>query len=78
MRTKPSSRYKAVEAGYHDLHQMRTDRDRDSLRTRPDFQLLLQNLAMPSTPFAPSALPRTSLVRDLDHPAWQIPNSAFF
>jgi hypothetical protein len=31
---------------------MRTDPDLDPLRSRPDFQLLLMDLAMPAEPFA--------------------------
>jgi serine/threonine-protein kinase len=44
---------KAVQAGYHDLDRIRTDHDLDPLRTRPDFRLLLQDVAMPSRPFGP-------------------------
>ncbi len=45
--------HQAVEAGYHDIAQLRTDRDLDSLRGRADFQLLMLDLAFPAEPFAP-------------------------
>jgi tetratricopeptide (TPR) repeat protein len=44
----------AAAAGYHDLVCLRTDRDLDSLRSRPTFQLLLMDLAFPDQPFAPT------------------------
>jgi tetratricopeptide (TPR) repeat protein len=42
----------AAAAGYHDITALRTDRDLDSLRSRPDFQLLIMDLAFPDKPFA--------------------------
>jgi hypothetical protein len=44
----------AVAAGYHDLVCLRTDRDLDSLRSHPDFQVLLMDLAFPNRQFAPA------------------------
>jgi hypothetical protein len=41
----------AVAAGYRDLTWMRIDTDLDPLRSRPDFQLLMMDLAFPSDPF---------------------------
>jgi hypothetical protein len=41
----------AAEAGYTGLTLWRTDTDLDPLRSRPDFQLLLMDLAMPREPF---------------------------
>ncbi len=43
----------AVGLGFRDLAVMRTDSDLDPLRSRPDFQLLLMDVAMPAEPFAP-------------------------
>jgi serine/threonine-protein kinase len=42
----------AVAAGYRKLTFLRTDPDLDPLRSRPDFQLLLMDLAFPDDPFA--------------------------
>jgi serine/threonine-protein kinase len=42
----------AVAAGYRDLAHIRTDTDLDVLRSRPDFQLLMMDLAFPDEPFA--------------------------
>jgi tetratricopeptide (TPR) repeat protein len=42
----------AVDAGSRNLAHMRTDTDLDPLRSRPDFQLLMMDLAMPADPFA--------------------------
>src|SRR5262249_52162577 len=42
----------AVEAGYRDLAHLRSDPDLDPLRRRPDFRLLMMDLAMPAEPFA--------------------------
>ena len=42
----------AVAAGYRNVALMRTDRDIDALRSRPDFQLLMMDLAFPDKPFA--------------------------
>jgi serine/threonine-protein kinase len=42
---------RAVADGYRDLAFLRTTTDLDPLRSRPDFQLLLMDLAMPSVPF---------------------------
>ena len=43
----------AVAAGYRKLANMRIDPDLDPLRSRPDFQLLMMDLAFPAEPFAP-------------------------
>jgi hypothetical protein len=42
----------AVAAGYRDHAQMRTDTYFDPLRQRPDFQLLMLDLAFPAEPFS--------------------------
>jgi serine/threonine-protein kinase len=44
--------HRAVSAGYRDLLMMRTDPDLRPLRSRPDFQHLLLDLALPAEPFA--------------------------
>ena len=44
---------KAVTMGYRNPHPYRTDSALDPLRNRPDFQLLMMDLAMPTRPFAP-------------------------
>jgi tetratricopeptide (TPR) repeat protein len=44
---------RAVAAGYSDFDWMRRDPDLDPLRSRPDFQLLTMDLAMPADPFVP-------------------------
>jgi tetratricopeptide (TPR) repeat protein len=41
----------AVSMGYRDFARLRSDTDFDSLRVRPDFQLILMDLAMPEDPF---------------------------
>jgi hypothetical protein len=43
---------RAVQAGYRDLANLRTDANLDSLRFRSDFQLLMMDLALPDVPFA--------------------------
>jgi hypothetical protein len=43
---------KAVAAGLDDVAFMRRDTDLDPLRSRPDFQLLLMDLAFPDEPLA--------------------------
>jgi serine/threonine-protein kinase len=42
----------AVAAGYRKITFLRTDRDLDPLRSRPDFQLLMMDLEFPDEPFA--------------------------
>jgi hypothetical protein len=42
---------RAVAAGYRNLAHMQTDTDLDPLRSRPDFQALMMDLAMPTDPF---------------------------
>ena len=42
----------AIAAGYRDLAHIRSDSLLDPLRARPDFQLLMMDLAMPADPFA--------------------------
>ena len=44
--------HRAVDAGVQDVAFMRRDADLDPLRARPDFQLLLWDLAFPDEPFA--------------------------
>jgi hypothetical protein len=44
--------HRAVARGYRNVALMRRDRDLDPLRSRPDFQLLLMDLAFPDAPFA--------------------------
>jgi tetratricopeptide (TPR) repeat protein len=41
----------AVAAGYRKLAFMRIDSDLDPLRSRPDFQLLIMDVAFPDNPF---------------------------
>ena len=43
---------RAVAAGLRDLAFMRRDPDLDPLRSRPDFQVLIMDLAFPDDPFA--------------------------
>ncbi len=43
---------RAVAAGYRKAYLMKHDPDLDPLRGRPDFQLLMLDLAMPTYPFA--------------------------
>jgi eukaryotic-like serine/threonine-protein kinase len=43
---------RAIGAGYRDLAHMRIDTDLDPLRSRPDFQLLMMDLAFPANLFA--------------------------
>ena len=43
---------RAVAAGYSSFDWMRRDPDLDPLRSRPDFQLLMMDLAMPADPFS--------------------------
>src|SRR5262249_60801917 len=57
---------RAVAAGYNSFDWMRRDPDLDPLRSRPDFQLLMMDLAMPAGPLAPaspSAFPRRHRTR---------------
>src|SRR5262249_3524902 len=42
---------RAVAAGYRDLTYLQTNTDLDLLRSRPDFRLLMMDLAMPAEPF---------------------------
>jgi serine/threonine-protein kinase len=43
---------RAIATGYRDVHWMRRDPDLDPLRARPDFPLLMMDLAFPADPFA--------------------------
>jgi eukaryotic-like serine/threonine-protein kinase len=43
---------RTIGSGYRDVSHMRTDTDLDPLRSRPDFQLLMRDLAFPADPFA--------------------------
>src|SRR5262249_23686600 len=44
--------HRAVARGYRNVALMQRDPDLDPLRSRPDFQLLMKDLAMPDDPFA--------------------------
>lgn len=44
--------HRAVAAGLQDAAFMRRDTDLDPLRSRPDFQMLMMDLAFPDEPFA--------------------------
>ena len=41
---------RAIAGGYHDLHTSRADKALDPLRSRPDFRLLMMDLAFPADP----------------------------
>ena len=41
-----------IEAGYRDVAFFRSSNQLDPIRNRPDFRLLLMDLAMPTEPFA--------------------------
>src|SRR5262249_17534106 len=43
---------RAIALGFRDADLMRSDRDLDALRSRPDFQKMLMDLAFPADPFA--------------------------
>jgi hypothetical protein len=43
---------RAIAAGYRDVNWMRRDPDLSPLRSRPDFQVLLLDVAFPADPFA--------------------------
>jgi serine/threonine-protein kinase len=43
---------RAVAAGHRDADLMRTDAALDSIRSRPDFRMLMMDLAMPTDPFS--------------------------
>ena len=45
---------RAVAAGYRSVSWIRRDPDLKPLHSRPDFQLLMMDLAMPAEPFAPT------------------------
>ncbi len=45
---------RAVAAGFRDTNRLRVDTDLDPIRSRPDFQMLMLDLAFPSNPFAPA------------------------
>jgi hypothetical protein len=44
---------RSVNAGFLDIEKLRSDPDLDALRSRPDFQMLLLDVAFPRDPFAP-------------------------
>jgi hypothetical protein len=44
--------HQAVATGYYNAEQYRTEDALDPLRNRPDFRLLMLDLAMPAEPFA--------------------------
>jgi eukaryotic-like serine/threonine-protein kinase len=41
----------AIRSGYRDANDYRTETALDSLRNRPEFQLLMMDLAFPAEPF---------------------------
>ena len=43
---------RAIELGFADSEVLQNDLDLNSLRSRPDFQLLMMDLAFPAEPFA--------------------------
>jgi hypothetical protein len=43
---------RAIAAGYREVDWMQRDPDLDPLRSRPDFQLLMMDLAFPAKSFA--------------------------
>jgi eukaryotic-like serine/threonine-protein kinase len=43
---------RVIAAGWSQAAWMRTDADLDPIRSRPDFQLLMMDLAFPAEPFA--------------------------
>ena len=43
---------RAVDAGWRDVSGARNDPDLDAIRSRPDFRLLMMDLAMPADPFS--------------------------
>ena len=43
---------RAVAAGWNRPAHMRADTDLDPIRSRPDYQMLVLDLAMPADPFA--------------------------
>jgi hypothetical protein len=43
---------RAVEGGYREVTWIKRDPDLDALRPRPEFQLLMMDLAMPAEPFS--------------------------
>jgi serine/threonine-protein kinase len=44
--------HRAVDAGYRNVANMRSDHDLDPLRSRPDFRLLMMDLEFPDDPLA--------------------------
>jgi hypothetical protein len=42
----------AIEAGFRDLDRIRNDNDLNPVRARPEFQMLMMDLAFPAEPFA--------------------------
>ena len=55
--------HRAIAGGFRDPERMAKDTDLDSLRARPDFQLLMLDLAFPSHPFAREAGPTARFAR---------------
>jgi serine/threonine-protein kinase len=43
---------RAIAKGFADASMLKTDPDLNSIRSRPDFQMLIMDLAMPEDPFA--------------------------
>jgi hypothetical protein len=44
--------HRAVDAGYRDVSDMNCDPDLDLLQSRPDFQVMMADLAFPDQPFS--------------------------
>jgi hypothetical protein len=42
---------RAIAAGYRDIANIRNDSDLTPIRSRPDFRLLMMDLAFPADPF---------------------------
>jgi serine/threonine-protein kinase len=51
-RTAVSTLKRAIASGYRNLAHMKADSDLDALRSRPDFQLVMMDMAFPDRPFA--------------------------
>jgi hypothetical protein len=54
---------KTVVSGHVDFAYFRTDTDLDPLRDRPDFQMLLMDLAFPADPFCTAQRRETAVAR---------------
>ena len=43
---------RALASGYRNIKNMKTNKDLDPIRSRPEFQLIMMDLAIPANPFA--------------------------